>query len=215
MPDDALPPDEQAILDRVGPVVRAIEPADAVLDDAPPGLWDRIAADAFDGTPSATDATEATSDPAPAPMRLAPRRRGRVLWLAAAAAVAVVVGLAAVVVLAADDDDTGTVVATAELDPLTARATGGSAELVDDDGTLKLRVDPGALDAGDGFLELWVIDPEVQQLISLGPVRPDGLYDLPPGIDPEAFPIVDVSVEAFDGDPTHSGDSLVRGQLVF
>ena len=60
-----------------------------------------------------------------------------------------------------------------------------------------------------------MIDPEVSQLVSLGPLREDGLYDLPAGLDPEAFPIVDVSVEPIDGDPTHSGDSLLRGQLQF
>jgi hypothetical protein len=51
--------------------------------------------------------------------------------------------------------------------------------------------------------------------VSLGPLRPDGSYDLPPGLDPEQFPIVDVSVEPLDGDPAHSGDSRLRGQLRF
>ena len=50
-------------------------------------------------------------------------------------------------------------------------------------------------------------------LVSLGPLRPDGIYDIPPGVDPSRFPIVDVSVEPVDGDPTHSGDSVLRGEL--
>ena len=65
----------------------------------------------------------------------------------------------------------------------------------------------------DGYLELWLIDPSVTKMVSLGPLRPDGLYDLPPGVDPSAFPIVDISAEPVDGDPAHSGNSLLRGTL--
>jgi hypothetical protein len=86
---------------------------------------------------------------------------------------------------------------------------------VDDDGDLVLQVEAEGLDAGDGFLEVWVIDPEVTKLVSLGPSRPDGSYDLPSGLDPEEFPVVDVSVEPLDGDPAHSGDSVLRGTLTF
>jgi anti-sigma-K factor RskA len=80
---------------------------------------------------------------------------------------------------------------------------------------LQLRLSTNDLDAGDGFLEVWVISPDVTQLVSLGPLRNDGVYDLPSGLDPAAFPIVDVSVEPIDGDPTHSGASVLRGELTF
>ena len=76
-------------------------------------------------------------------------------------------------------------------------------------------VDTTGIDAGEGFAEVWLIDTEVEQLVSLGPLRSDGRYDLPSGLEPEAFPIVDVSREPLDGDPTHSGDSVLRGQLEF
>jgi anti-sigma-K factor RskA len=122
--------------------------------------------------------------------------------------------IAAGAVVLSGDDDTAepVVVASATLDPLSG-AGSGTAELLDTDGHLQLRVETADLDAGDGFLEVWVIDTAVERLVSLGPARADGLYDLPPGLDPQAFPIVDVSVEPIDGDPTHSGDSLLRGQL--
>ena len=81
------------------------------------------------------------------------------------------------------------------------------------DGSLQLRLSTNDLDAGDGF-EV-VINPDVTQLVSLGPLRADGVYDLPQGLDPAAFPIVDVSVEPIDGDPTHSGASVLRGELTF
>ncbi|HRE00630.1 MAG TPA: anti-sigma factor, partial [Ilumatobacteraceae bacterium] len=85
----------------------------------------------------------------------------------------------------------------------------------DRNGLLLLQLSTSGLDPGDGFLEVWVIDPEVTQLVSLGPLRNDGIYELPPGLDPAAFPIVDVSVEPIDGVPTHSGASVLRGQLTF
>ncbi len=107
-----------------------------------------------------------------------------------------------------------TIVASTELDRL-GEAGEGRAELLDDDGTYRLRVDTADLDAGDGFLEVWVIDEGVTKLVSLGPLRPDGTYDLPDSVDPRDFPVVDVSVEPVDGDPTHSGDSRLRGTLEF
>jgi hypothetical protein len=38
-------------------------------------------------------------------------------------------------------------------------------------------------------------------------------FPLPAGMDMQAFPVVDISVEQFDGDVTHSADSVVRGTL--
>ena len=36
---------------------------------------------------------------------------------------------------------------------------------------------------------------------------------LPEGLDLAEYPIVDVSLEPLDGDPTHSGVSVARGEL--
>lgn len=219
----------RALADRVG--------RQPVTWEAPPEhLWQRIAAEAgvaeagvdegdgADGDdPEATDAGAGATvhrferrpeDPS------APRRRSwftRPLALVAAAA-AVVVAAGVVGSLAIDrEGDSSTLLASAGLELLGDREVGeGEAELVDDDGQMRLRLQTADLDAGDdSFLEVWVIDPDVTQLVSLGPLRSDGLYDLPPGLDPEQFPIVDVSVEPIDGDPTHSGDSVLRGQLEF
>jgi Anti-sigma-K factor rskA len=60
---------------------------------------------------------------------------------------------------------------------------------------------------------VWLIDPNVEGMVSLGPARSDGTYAVPPDIDVAAFPIVDVSVEPPDGVPTHSGVSVLRGTL--
>jgi hypothetical protein len=50
-------------------------------------------------------------------------------------------------------------------------------------------------------------------MVSLGPLRADGRYAIPDGVDVRAFPVVDVSIEPLDGEPTHSGRSVMRGVL--
>lgn len=162
--------------------------------------------------PATSVPDQPTTPTAPATVTdLASRRR--IPWVlgAVAAAVLLVVGIVAVVRKPAAEP---AVLASVSLERL-GDSGSGTAKLVDADGELRLRVDTADLDPGDGFLEVWMIDTEVSKLVSLGPVRPDGTYDLPPGLDPEQFPVIDVSVEHFDGDPTHSGDSVLRGQLTF
>jgi hypothetical protein len=172
---------------------------DVAWEQPPDDLWDRIAAEA--------------ADPPPGVVPLPPsRRRRRAPWLLGAAAAALLAVVATVLVLGGRDE--GAVVASAPLERLGPSGT-GDAELVEDGDDLVLHVETAGLDPGDGFLEVWVIDPEVTKLVSLGPSRPDGDYDLPPGLDPEDFPLVDVSVEPLDGDPAHSGDSVLRGRLTF
>jgi len=65
----------------------------------------------------------------------------------------------------------------------------------------------------EGYYELWIVDPEIDGMFSLGVVAGDGRYALPDQLDPADFPVVDVSVESVDGDPTHSGRSAWRGHL--
>ena len=60
---------------------------------------------------------------------------------------------------------------------------------------------------------MWLIDANVEGMVSLGPARSDGIYAVPSDLDVAAFPIVDVSVEPPDGNPTHSGVSVLRGTL--
>ena len=172
----------------------------------PADLWSRIAADA--GVAPAAAPTPAPSPSlAPAdPVSLAEHRRRR--WAVplsiAAAAVLVVVGIA--VFAGRDAADEVAMVASVQLDTL---AGGG----LEHDGHLELHVHTAGLDAGDGYLELWMIDPTVSKLVSLGPLRADEVYVLPPGVDPAEYPIVDVSAEPVDGNPAHSGASLLRGEL--
>lgn len=214
-----------------------VEPIDPVWQTPPADLWDRIAAEAGVPAGAATEGpvdldldlavdvarlptprASPTPGPAPAPppasldQARAQRRTGLPPWLLVAAAVLAVLAIGALAITALDTDDGSEVVATGVLEPLTDRGS-GRAELVEVDGSFELRVDLDDLDAADGFHEVWMIDTEVSRLVSLGPVRGDGTYTIPAGMDPAAFPIVDVSVEPIDGDPTHSGASVLRGQL--
>ena len=41
----------------------------------------------------------------------------------------------------------------------------------------------------------------------------EGRFSIPVGLDLDDYALVDVSAEQFDGDPSHSGDSILRGEL--
>jgi hypothetical protein len=172
--------------------------------------------------------TPAASVPAPptsvtslqahrAPGRRAHRARR---WLAAAAIAVLLAAIAGGGLLAARRDrGGGTELASAQLsnaglDPRGEGAHGQAVLVRQGDATyLDLRlVDPPAVT--DGYLEVWMIDAAVEGMVSLGPYRGNGRYLVPPGVDATGFPIVDVSDEPLDGLPTHSGISVLRGELV-
>ena len=155
--------------------------------------------------------------PAPVPAPVVPlrTRRSRLL-LAVAASLVVGVGIGAGAVALGTGGDDGVTVAAAALDPLDDSGADGEARVLErDDGTRVLQLDLTAADPEDGFYEVWLIDASVEAMYSLGVVQGGGevTLDVPPGVDLTEFPVVDVSVEPLDGDPTHSGDSVARGVL--
>jgi len=92
----------------------------------------------------------------------------------------------------------------------------GEAEIVETAAGTELVVDVSGLGDGDGdgFLEVWLIDPDTLQMIGLGALTSDsGRFQVPDGLDLSQYRLVDVSLEPFDGDPVHSRDSVVRGEL--
>lgn len=135
-------------------------------------------------------------------------------WAGLSAAAAIVLLLVVAVPSLLRGGEVGEQVGVAALDALDERASGAQAELVEIDGRLVLRLDGESLpDSADGYYEVWLIDTEVAGMVSLGPLDLERGQPVPDGLDPSAFPIVDVSLEPLDGDPTHSGDSLLRGVL--
>jgi anti-sigma-K factor RskA len=142
-------------------------------------------------------------------------RRSRLL-LAAAASLVVGVGIGAGAVALGTGDDDGLAVAAAALDPLADSGASGQARVVErDDGSraLELTLDAAPLD--EGYYEVWLLDEAVARLVPVGVVQGGGdtTLELPPGLDLGEYPVVDVSVEPLDGDPSHSGESVVRGVL--
>jgi anti-sigma-K factor RskA len=113
-----------------------------------------------------------------------------------------------------NDRDVSEVTAVA-LDPLAGNEASGRAEvIVREDGSRVVQVDLDAPALDDGYYELWLIDSAVVGMVPLGMVQPGTQeFELPPDLDLTQFPIVDVSVEPLDGVPTHSGDSVARGEL--
>jgi hypothetical protein len=191
----------------------------------PPAVWEAIAAaTGVSATPrpdvvAAPPPVAAVPEPAPPPPErdadvLPFRSRRRPLLLVAAALVAGgVVGAGAVAVVQSGDD--GQPVTSVALDPLAENDASGRAEVVArDDGSRVVEVELDAPALEDGYYEIWLIDREVVGMVPLGVVRPGTtVFELPADLDLGEFPLVDVSVEPLDGDPTHSGNSVARGEL--
>jgi Anti-sigma-K factor rskA len=186
----------------------------------PPRVWEAIAAaTGVSATPSSAPAPEesplAPEEPPAQVAEVLPfrSRRRPVLLVAAAVVAGAAVGAGAVAVLS--DRDDGEAVTAVALDPLADNDASGQAEVVvRDDGTRVVEVDLDAPALDDGYYELWLIDREVVGMVPLGVVSPGSqTFELPADLDLGQFPLVDVSVEPLDGDPTHSGVSVARGEL--
>jgi Anti-sigma-K factor rskA, C-terminal len=108
------------------------------------------------------------------------------------------------------------VIAQAVLKPLSPTVTQpGEAQVLESADGLVVRVDARGLPPGTGFHEVWLLDADATKLVALGalPGGSVGTFTVPPGLDVADFPVVDISLEPYDGDPRHSHDSLLRGVL--
>lgn len=148
--------------------------------------------------------------------RRASRFRGATVAIASAAAVAGIVAGATGAVLLRDEPvaaPTG-VTASARLEAL-GGTTGSGTVLVhggSDGRVLELVVTD--LTRSDGLREVWLLADDGRRLVSLGLLDgPSAKFAVPPELDISDFAIVDVSREPADGDPAHSGNSVLRGRL--
>jgi hypothetical protein len=188
------------------------------LAELPDGLWERIEGALAEETPETEDTG---SDVGRA------RDRRRVWPLAAAAAVVgVVVGAGALglygALVGTSPGDPGdgpapappVAVGSAVLEPVAAADVSGQAEMTQaPDGRLQLRVELTEVPSG-GYREVWLRDAEASRLISLGTMSATSAeLPVPDGVDLDRFPVVDVSQEDFDGDPSHSGTTLAAGAM--
>jgi anti-sigma-K factor RskA len=215
----------------VGRASRSAEP----LLTPPARVWDGIAAElripasirpesAGASLPRPTAdtarAVEAAADERPpAPVRLDDRRRRRrmvVAALAAAAAVAAVVVLGVQLLQSTMRPPEPTVLAEAELEAFPDWPDAAGAAVLEElpDGTRQVEVRLDAAVGEDAFREVWLIRNDASDLVSLGVLEgSEGTFAVPAGVDVAEFSLVDVSEEPRDGDPAHSGDSIVRGAL--
>jgi anti-sigma-K factor RskA len=198
-------------LGRIETLLAELEVGDLHLPSPPPEVWAAVE--------QAIDADR--RDPAES---IRPRRT-RGWMLAAAAAVVALAVVASAVILR--DDAAEEVVSTAVLvhdpaafDPRGAEAS-ATAELVERKGSYAIRLSGQGLSAAGGAddLELWLIEPDATgrpaDVAPVGLLRGDGagVYVVPETVDPRSHYVVDISIEPRDGDPAHSGDSILRGAL--
>lgn len=172
---------------------------------APPeSVWDNVVREL-------ADAGDLRSAPAE---DVAAGRRPRPRWWVPATVAAVLVALAvlaAVAVLPLGGGD-GDVVAEVILEPLSS-VQGASAVLSGREDALVLTLETDELPPVDGYYELWLLTPDGQRLVSLGPVEGSADVAVPAAIDTAEYSVVDISREPADGDPAHSTDSVLRGPL--
>jgi hypothetical protein len=165
----------------------------------PAAVWNAITAEL--GLGSAT----------PLPAR--PRRS----WplVAAAAAIGLVVGTGVTAGVLARSE-APTVVAQAPLAPVADAAASGSATVEQGPDGPVLRIAVAGLEpVEDGYYEVWMATPDTATMVAIGTLNPgqEATFALPAGMEMTAFPVIDVSVEHFDGDTGHSTQSVVRGDL--
>ncbi|HEY4614308.1 MAG TPA: anti-sigma factor [Citricoccus sp.] len=194
----------------------------------PAGVWDAIARGTVDATPDQTpdripDQTSDLASDRPAPATAAfparPRRRWPVVAAAAAGLVIGAVGAAVVTGVLVSRQEAGpseapVAVGEAVLAPVADDRLEGRAEMLSaPDGSLRLTVDVSGLPR-EGYYEVWLRDENASRLMSLGTVAGrTTTLPVPEGVDLERFPVVDVSQEHFDGDPSHSGVTLAAGAM--
>lgn len=196
---------------------------DGTLETPSPRVWRRITDEL--GMTVEAEPGEAGEVPPLATLRplstradmkdAATRRRPWVWVLAAAAAIALVAGVG--VGLTAWLRAPVTELASATLDPLPdhpeARGSAALDERADGSRVLSLSLDSPTT---AGYREVWLMNTDASALVSLGLLDgTSGDFVIPKGIDLDQYPLVDISAEPTDGDPAHSGDSIVRGQLRF
>ena len=229
----------------VAEMTHAVTVARSTMDetqlDAPPArVWDRIAEELAlspavagdpleehrEASPRAT-VTDIDTDaappprvinPQPAPAEAATRRRRSlgVLWaLAASVALVLVVGAGVWIGM---DRLTSAPIATAALEAFPAHPEAvGTAEVEQSrDGTRTITVTLEGEAEADDYREVWLIRNDGAALISVGMLEgSSGSFPIPEGVDLAEYDLVDISFEPIDGNPAHSGDSIVRGQLAF
>ena len=194
------------------------------LEAPHPDVWRRIEAALDEGgtVPAPRAAAAWPSAGGPRASRrsggLRDARRGRsrrLAWTAVAAVLGVLVGMGAAIAFWREPGAGVTTIATVPLDTLDTKQSRGTAELQRSGDRLDLRLDTTSLDAGSGYLEVWLLNADGRRMVSVGVLRTPGSETFPvsQALLDKGYVVVDVSREGYDDQPQHSGDSLARGRL--
>jgi anti-sigma-K factor RskA len=188
-------------------------------DDIPAGLRDVAAQVRALGREEWEPAEPPPLQAPAAPERRSARRFARPLVLrpalaAAAAIVLVALGAAGALLVGGDDGGTGREVVLA---PVGDGPRGARADARLERAAMHLTVSGLPRVAAGGFYEVWMLrDPS--HLVAVGSFRvgADGRarIDLPVAASPRRFPVLDISREPDDGDPAHSGHSVLRSRPI-
>jgi hypothetical protein len=174
----------------------------------PEQVWDRVAAEV--GLPPAPRPPGPFPPPAPA------RRRWvrPVAALVAAAAIGVAGTLGTLRPWQSDPAPVTASEATLGAVAGGPRGVSGRAVVVRGPSGPQLEVTTSGLPLQPGYYEVWVFDGATK-MVALGALGPDSsaALPLPPTLDLRTYHVVDISAEPYDGDQTHSQDSVLRGTL--
>lgn len=206
----------RAELERLTRVTRAARengPVDFELQDPSPRVWESIR-DQLSAAPPAAPQAAVSQLPTRPPAR-APRRR----WPVLAAAAAVLVILAGIALVVSFRPGGSEVQAQATLSGLPAWSTSNGQATMEreSDGTtvLAVELDSPAVHSGSAdYREVWLMSSDLTKAISVGLLDGGtGRFTMPPNIAAADYPVIDISQQPLNGDPAHSGDSIVRGTL--
>lgn len=175
---------------------------------------------------------EITDDPPPVDgPSVVPARTGvggsrrRWWWMAGAAAAALVLLAAGLGIGIAVSERTGAAPATrtlAQLQPIgvVGPGVGGSVGMVEssEGWVVVVHLTRVASPQGTDFLEVWLMDATGGDMVALGALAQhgddyDGSFTVPSNLPMDRLQTVDISAERYDGNPAHSGISLLRGNI--
>jgi anti-sigma-K factor RskA len=150
----------------------------------------------------------------PEPEAAAARPRRRLVLRPAAAALCALALLAAGTGLGVLLDRDPAPATPLALQPVGGLDPAASARVGVNDDRVTVRVNGLSPTDGGQFYELWLLGAD-QQLVGLGsfqvPKTGEVTLKLPLPVDPSTFSYFDISLEPGDGDPGHSGVSVLRG----
>jgi hypothetical protein len=191
---------------------------DDLPEPAPDVVWQRILSDIAPATDNHADAEAVPVEERRAVVTsIRSRRRSAALLAAAAALVGLLVGVGATYAATRTPSPPPVAGSQIVLQPLDALAAHGTAALDESAGgqrTLTVTV-TGLPTVPGTFYEVWLMNATPQRLLSLGVLDAGhgGVFQIPAGLDLSRYPVVDISLQPFNGSPAHSGNSAVRGTL--